>query len=64
MAFKIISGTTFRVEADTADAALALFQKHVDGTTTPEEAANITDLDTTGFELQGELDGSIGDGPI
>ena len=54
MAFQVISGTTYSVNTELSTDAIAIFQKYIEGTATAEEAALVTDLGVTSYELKKE----------
>ena len=54
MAFQVISGSTYSVNAELSTDAIAIFQKYIEGTATAEEAALVTDLGVTSYELKKE----------
>lgn len=54
MAFEVISGNTYSVDTELSTDAIAIFQKYIEGTATPEEAALVTNLGVTSYELKKE----------
>lgn len=59
MAFKIIAGNTYIVDAANSSEAWALFDKYINETATAEEQAKVTDQGYTSFEITGEQDGPV-----